>query len=98
MRPVAIGGDGAPPMALEAGDRISVVDSRGTTTTLVVTTVGTDSIEGTAADDRPTRIAISDVREISERRGAPGKSVGLGVGLALALFVHALSNGAVGPW
>jgi hypothetical protein len=98
MRPVELAGDGSLPAAIEAGDRIAIVDSGGTTTELVVTTVGADFIEGLGHDDQPIRVATAAISELHERRGAPGKSVGLGFGVALALFVQALSNGAVGGW
>jgi hypothetical protein len=91
MRPVAPASVGAVP-AIEAGDRISVLDKRGATTKLVVTTVGADFIEGTGQGGEPVRFAAADVEEIHARRVGVGKTVGLGVGVAFALFVGALSE------
>ena len=95
MRPVEPAGDGAVPAAIEAGDRISILDTRGNTTELTVTTVGPDFIEGTAEGDLAMRIAAADVAELRVRRVGKGKTIGLGVGVALALFVDALSGMSV---
>ena len=97
MRPVEPGGDGTVPAAIEAGDRISILDTRGNTTELTVTAVGRDFIEGTTVGDLSMRIAAADVVEIRARQVGVGKSVGLGVGVAFALFVGALSNMAFFP-
>jgi hypothetical protein len=95
MRPVEPAGDGTIPAAIEVGDRISILDTRGNTTVLTVTTVGRDFIEGTTVGDLSMRIAAADVEEVRARRVGVGKSVGLGVGVALALFVGALSDMSV---
>jgi hypothetical protein len=92
MRPVEPAADGAVPAAIEASDRISILDTRGNTTELVVTTVGRDFIEGMAEGDLPVRIAAADVAEIRVRRLGAGKTIGLGVGVAFALFLDALSG------
>jgi hypothetical protein len=92
MRPVVLAGEGDLPPAIEAGDRISVLNTGGTTTELTVTTVGHDFIEGTAEGDVPVRIAEADIEAIRARRVGTGKTIGLGVGVALALFVGALSE------
>jgi hypothetical protein len=97
MRPVEPAGHGAAPAEIEAGDRISILDTRGNTTELTVTTVGVDFIEGTAEGDLPVRIAAAEIEEIRARRVGVGKTVGLGVGVALALFVEALSNASFFP-
>ena len=92
LRPVDTSGDGLAVAALEAGDRISVVDVRGATTELVVTSIGADFIEGSGGGDTLTRLATSDVKEIRVRRSAPGKTAGLAAGLSLLLFVGGLSG------
>ena len=97
MRPVEPAGDGTVPAVIEAGDRITIVDTRGDTTVLTVTTVGSDFIEGTTVGDLSMRIAAADVAEIRARQVGVGKSVGLGVGVAFALFVGALSDMAFFP-
>ena len=95
LRPVDASGGGLTVAAIEAGDRISVVDVHGATTELVVTSVGADFIEGLGVCDTPTRFATSDLEEIRVRRGAPGKTAGLAAGLSLLLFVQGLSG--MGP-
>lgn len=92
MRPVEVSEQGAVPAAIEAGDRVSILDTSGNTTELTVTAVGDDFLEGTSEAGLPIRIAAADVEEIRARRVGVGKSVGLGVGVALALFVGALSQ------
>ena len=92
VRPVDPSGDGASVAAIEAGDRISVVDVHGATTELVVTSVGADFIEGSGVGDTPTRFATSDLKEIRVRRSAPGKTAGLAAALSLLLFVGGLSG------
>src|SRR5688500_2072812 len=81
MRPVDP--TGVSVAAIEAGDRISVVDVRGATTELVVTSIGADFIEGSGVGDTLTRLATSDVKEIRVRRSAPGKTAGLAAGFGL---------------
>lgn len=98
MSLVETGRDGGVPGAIEPGDRISVLDTRGELVELRVTGVGTDFIEGTAGSDAPLRIKTADIRELRKQRAAPGKTAALGVGVALGLFVQALANGAVGAW
>lgn len=80
--------------AIEAGDRVSVVDVHGATTELEVTAVGGDFIEGLADNDAPVRIAAAEVQAIRERRVAVGKTIALGAGLGFLLFVEA--NAAAG--
>jgi len=74
---------------VEAGDRVSVLDSHGATTELEVTAVGADFIEGLAENGVPVRIAAAEVREIRERRIALGKTIALGAGIGFLLFVQA---------
>ena len=92
LRPMDLSDDGVSVAALEAGDRISVVDVRGATADLVVTRIGADFIEGSGGGDTLTRLATSDVKEIRVRRSAPGKTAGLAAGLSLLLFVGGLSG------
>ncbi len=92
MRPVEVAEHGAVPAAIEAGDRVRIVDTSGHTTELTVTAVGDGFIEGTGDGDLPVRIATAEVEDIRARRVGVGKSIGLGVGVALALFVAALSE------
>jgi hypothetical protein len=92
LRPVDPSGDGVSVAAIEAGDRISVVDVRGATTELVVTSVGPGFVEGQGLGDTPTRLAMSDVKQIRVRRGAPGKTAGLAAGLGFLLFIGGLSG------
>jgi len=83
--------------AIEAGDRLSVVDAAGATTELVVTAVGADFIEGTAGSDERVRIATADMQEVSEQRPAPGKAIALGAGAFFLLFMQGASEwGSVG--
>jgi hypothetical protein len=97
LRPVDPSGDGAPVAAIEAGDRISIVDVHGATTELVVTSLGAHFIEGSGVSGAPIRLAMSDVAEIRVRRSAPGKTAGLAAGLGLLLFMGGLSGpGALG--
>jgi hypothetical protein len=79
--------DGQLLAAIEAGDRLSVLDSRGVTTELVVTAVGEDFIEGMGERDHPVRIAAAEMREVHERNRAPGKTIGLGMGVGFLLFM-----------
>jgi hypothetical protein len=88
MYPLELAEDGALPAAIEAGDRIRVVDSGGTTTDLVVTSVGGDFIEGTGEGDQPVRIAAAEVQEIGERRMAPGKTIAVGASVGLLLLLQ----------
>jgi hypothetical protein len=82
--------------AIETGDRLSVLDSLGVTTDLVVTAVGPDFVEGTAAGGRNVRIATAEVAEIREQRFAPGKTAGFAAGLGVLLFVQGFSAGTMG--
>ena len=79
--------DGQLLAAVEAGHRLSVLDSRGVTTELVVTAVGEDFIEGMGESGQPVRIAAAEMREVHERQRAPGKTIGLGMGLGFLLFM-----------
>ena len=81
--------DGQVLAAVEAGDRLSVMDSRGVTTELVVTAVGEDFIEGMGESDQPVRIATAEMREVHERERALGKTIALGAGIGFLLFVQA---------
>jgi hypothetical protein len=92
LRPLDPSGDGVSVAALEAGDRISVVDVRGATVELVVTSIGADFIEGSGVGDTLTRLATSDVKQIRVRRSAPGKTAGLAAGFGLLLFMGGLSE------
>jgi hypothetical protein len=91
MRPVDASAGVASAETIEVGDRISIVDTHGATTELVVTAVGTDFIEGMAAGDTLVRVASADLKEIRVRRNAPGKTAGLVAVLSLLLFVEGLS-------
>lgn len=91
MRPVGSSGDGTSVEALSVGDRVSLVDTRGVTTELVVTAIGPDFIEGMAAGGTLARVASADVTEMRVRLKAPGKTAVLAAGLSLLLFVQGLS-------
>jgi hypothetical protein len=83
--------------AIDAGDRLSVLDSQGATTELEVTAVGADFVEGRSANGEPVRIAAAEMHEIRERRNAPGKAIALGAGVTMLLFMQAASEwGSVG--
>ena len=75
-----------------AGDQLSVLDSRGVTTELVVTAVGEDFIEGMGESDHPVRIAAAEMREVHERKRAPGKTIGLGMGVGFLLFMGTVTT------
>jgi hypothetical protein len=92
MSLVETGRDGAVPAAIEPGDRISVVDTRGELLELDVTAVGTDFIEGSASDGEPGRIATAEIAELRERRAAPGKVAALVGGLVFGLFMSAAAD------
>jgi hypothetical protein len=92
MRPVDTAGGGVSVESIEAGDRISVVDVHGASTELVVTSVGAGFIEGLSLGDTPTRVPMSDVKEVLVRRGAPGKTAGLAAALSFLLFTGGLSG------
>ena len=83
--------DGQVLAAVEAGDRLSVLDSRGVTTELVVTAVGEDFIEGMGESDRPVRIAAADMREVHEHERALGKTIALGMGIGFLLFMQTVT-------
>jgi hypothetical protein len=76
---------------LEAGDRLSVLDSSGVTTELVVTAVGAGFVEGMVGRGGSVRIAAAEIEEIREQKFAPGKTAGLAAGLSLLLFGQGLS-------
>jgi hypothetical protein len=83
--------DGQVLAVVEAGDRLSVLDSRGVTTELVVTAVGEDFIEGMGDSDQPVRIAAADMREVHERERALGKTIALGMGIGFLLFMQTVT-------
>ncbi len=83
--------------AIEPGDRLSVLDSSGVTTDLVVTEVGADFVEGRVGGDQTVRIAAAEAKEIREQRMAPGKTIALGAGISVLLFMQAASTwGSIG--
>lgn len=83
--------------SIEAGDRLSVLDRHGVTTDLVVMAVGADFVEGRAGGDQTVRIAAAEVQEIREQRLAPGKTIALGAGVGVLLFMQAASTwGSIG--
>jgi hypothetical protein len=92
MSRVEMGPEGAIPAAIGPGDRISVVDARGELVELDVTAVGAGYIEGSAGEDELRLIRSEEIRELRERRPAPAKTALLGAGVALALFLEALSE------
>jgi hypothetical protein len=92
MRPVGSSAGVSPAETIEVGDRVSIVDTNGAATELVVTAVGTDFIEGTVGGDTLTRVASADLKAMRVRRNAPGKTAGLVAGLSLLLFVGGLSG------
>ena len=97
MVPLDVTDVGAMLAAIEAGDRLSVVDADGATTQLVVTAVGADFIEGTTGSDQPVRVAAAEMQEVRQQRRAPGKAIGLGAGVTFLLFMQAASEwGSVG--
>jgi len=83
--------DGQLLAAIEAGDRLSVLDSHGVTTELVVTAVGEDFIEGMGESDRPVRIAAAEMQKVHERKRALGKTIALGLGLSFMLFMETVT-------
>ncbi|HEX7237133.1 MAG TPA: hypothetical protein VF405_09245 [Gammaproteobacteria bacterium] len=84
--------------AIESGDHLSVLDANGATTELVVTAVGADFIEGTAAGDQRVRMAAAEMQEVRQRRLAPGKALGLGAGVTLLLFMQTASEWGSLEW
>ena len=95
---VGTAGD-AVPSNVDVGMRIRVLDLKGVSTDIKVTAIGPDYVEGQTRDQRLVRFARADVREVRERRPAPGKTMALtfgvlyGVGLALALEAGILASG-----
>jgi hypothetical protein len=74
--------------SVEVGQHIRVVDSTGRTLDLRVTAVGAGFIEGAAEGcGEPIRVARDDIDTIARRERAPGKTVGLVVGLIAAHLV-----------
>jgi hypothetical protein len=78
--------------AVEVGDRLSVLNARGEVTELVVTSVDEEFIEGMGESDQPVRIAAEEVLEVRERKPAPGKTIGLGVGIGFLLFMGTVTS------
>ena len=87
------------PLDVRVGTRIRVLDSAGQSTELRVTAIGAEYVEGRTKDGA-VRVALVDVREVRERRFAPGKTVALGLGVlyvvAAAVTVAAWSSLAGG--
>jgi hypothetical protein len=77
--------------AIEAGDRLSILDSNGVTTDLVVTAVGAGFVEGTAGGGRAVRIAAAEMKEVREQKFAPGKTIALGAGVGFLVFMQSVS-------
>jgi hypothetical protein len=68
------------PADVAVGKRIRVLDRDGTATDLKVTAIGADCVDGQTSDG-VVRIAFGDVREVRERRFAPGKTIALTFGV-----------------
>jgi hypothetical protein len=86
------------PADVAVGKRIRVFDRDGSSIDLKVTAIGPDHVDGQTSHGI-VRIALGDVREVSERRFAPGKTIALTVGmlyLAYAAATVSLLNAAAG--
>jgi hypothetical protein len=67
--------------------RIRVLDLEGVSTDFKVTAIGPDYVEGRTRDQQLVRFARTDVRQVRERRPAPGKTVALTLGVLYAVGV-----------
>jgi hypothetical protein len=94
MRLVEDTGSPAPYAALRVGDDIRVRDTAGVSTDLEVTMIGSDFIEGTNKKDQVVRVALTDVRELRQRRVAWGKTAGLALGVCYVLCAAAATAAA----
>ena len=79
------------PADVGVGERIRVLDRSGASIDMKVTAIGTDYVEGRTRDDRAMRIAFTDVREVRERRPAPGRTVLLTLGVVYLALVTAIA-------
>jgi len=98
MVPIGVTDTEALLAAIEAGDRLSVLDSQGVTTALLVTAVGVDFIEGTGEGEQPVRIVAAEIDEVRERKFALGKAIGLGAGVGMLLFMQTASEWGSLEW
>jgi hypothetical protein len=88
------GGD-AVPTNVAVGMRIQVLDRSGVSTDIKVTDVRPEYVEGQTRDGRRVRFAREDVREVRERRLAPGKTAALTLGVLYAVgLAVVLGSGA----
>jgi hypothetical protein len=85
----------AVPSNVDVGMRIRVLDLEGVSTDFKVTAVGPDYVEGRTRDQRLVRFARADVRQVRERRLAPGKTVALTLGVLYAVGVVAALEAGV---
>jgi hypothetical protein len=89
----------AMPSDVGVGKHIRVLDRDGVSTDLEVLTVGADYVEGRTKDDRIVRFALADIRQVRERRLAPGKTALLTVGVlyVAGLFILVGAGGGLAP-
>jgi hypothetical protein len=85
----------AVPSDVGVGTRIRVLDTRGVSTDIKVTAIGPDLVEGRTRDRRLVQFARVDVREVRERRLAPGKTLALTLGVLYAVGVVVALDAAV---
>jgi hypothetical protein len=87
------------PSDVGVGKHIRVLDRDGVSTDLEVLTVGADYVEGRTKDDRIVRFALADIRQVRERRLAPGKTALLTVGVlyVAGLFILVGAGGGLAP-
>lgn len=83
------------PTNVAAGMRIRVLDREGVSTDITVTAIGPDYVEGRTPDQRMVRFAHADVREVRERRPAPGRTLALTLGVLYAVGVFVAVQTAV---
>jgi hypothetical protein len=86
----------AVPTNVEVGMRIRVLDVSGVSTDIKVTAIAPEYVEGRTRDERLVRFAREDVRQVRERRLAPGKSAALTLGVLYAVGL-AVALGAGAP-
>jgi hypothetical protein len=86
------------PADVAVGKTIRVRDRDESSIELKVTAIGPDYVEGRTRDGL-VRIGFRDVREVRERRFAPGRTVALAVGMLYVAYAAAtvsLLNAAAG--
>ena len=96
MRLVPGSADTAMPSDVEVGKRIRVLDGGGASTDFEVTALGADYVEGRTKEHRIVRFALEDVRQVRERRLAPGRTALLTIGVLYAVgLVLIIESGAL---